>query len=52
MTFDEAGRGDIFDTVADRDNRFMVESVTGLFGVESLRSKTRRSKHEVYIRCP
>ena len=55
MTYDETSaekvRRDIFDMLADKDNHFRVKNVTGIFEIESLRSKTRRSKHEVGVRC-
>ena len=55
MTYDDAAaeklRREIFDMLADRDNHFRVKNVAGIFEVESLRSKTRRSKHEVGVRC-
>ena len=56
MTYDEAAaeklRRDIYDMVADADNHFRVKNVVGIFDAESLKSKTRRSKHEVGVRCP
>lgn len=55
MTYDEAAaetiRRQIFDMIADKDNHFRVKNVAGIFEAESLRSKTRRSKHEVGVRC-
>ena len=55
VTYDDAAaeklRRDIFDMLTDTDNHFRVKNVAGLFEVESLRSKTRRSKHEVGVRC-
>ena len=51
QTYDEAAaekmRRDIFDLINEQGNGFLVKNVTGLFSRDSLKSKTRRTKHEV-----